>query len=63
MIFINKNTFFIFINFIQPRIIMNIEDLAKKDLFDYDEFDVPLVYDPYRNNNILKDSNRPTDSL
>ncbi len=41
---------------------MNIEDLAKKDLFDYDEFDIPQVYDPYRNNNILKDSNRPIEN-
>lgn len=37
---------------------MNIEDLAKQDLFNFDEFETPTLYDPYRNNNILKDSNK-----
>lgn len=41
---------------------MNLEDQAKHDLFDFDEFDVPTIYDPYRNNNILKDSNRPIEN-
>ncbi len=41
---------------------MNLEDQAKNELFAYEEFDFPTIYDPYRNNNILKDSNRPVET-
>lgn len=41
---------------------MNIEDLAKQDLFNFDQVEFYPGYDPYRNNNILKDSNRIQDN-
>lgn len=37
---------------------MDIEDLAKRDLFDENSFEITPIYDPYRHSNILKDSNK-----
>ncbi len=38
---------------------MNIEDFVRNDLFNWEQYDAPTFYDPYRNKNILKDSNKP----
>ena len=37
---------------------MNLEDLAKQDLMDFEYYEPTNIYDPYRMKNVLKDSNK-----
>ena len=36
---------------------MNLEDVAKKDLMEFEMYEPANLYDPYRKKNVLKDSN------